>query len=62
MSIKFPNCCLALQTANDVDMVVCEQGEISWYTGGRDDEDQPLVKTVTECPFCGQREDDKITL
>ncbi len=62
MSIKFPYCCLALSTANEVDMVVCEQGEISWYISERDDKGRPDVKTVTECPFCGQKEDDKITL
>jgi hypothetical protein len=62
MSVKFPYCCSALQVANELDMVVCEAGEISWYTGNRDSNGIPIVMTTVSCPFCDKFEDDKVTL
>ena len=53
---KFPYCCAALQNANECDMVCIEKGEISWFNKNKE------VITVRNCPFCGDTENDVITV
>lgn len=62
MSIKFPDCCIALRQAFEADMVFIpkgcysDKGTIYWFNGQKE-----VMETKT-CPFCGKTEDHKITI
>lgn len=62
MSIKFPDCCIALRQASEVDMVYIpperysDRGTIYWFDSKRN-----VTETKT-CPFCGKSEDHKIII
>lgn len=56
MNIKFPDCCIALRQAFEVDMVsilpteYSDKNAIYWFNNKSE-----LIKTKT-CPFCGKSE------
>ena len=54
-SIKFPNCCAALTTAAELDIVICEDGKISYVNAYS--KTIPIVITTSSCPFCDVFED-----
>lgn len=51
---KMKYCCEPLEQAEKVDMLIIEQGEVTWFIGKQDAKGQQRTASTTFCPFCGR--------